>query len=294
MSKDVALVTYAELPDLVPGDRNLIEPLAELGLRVVAVRWDDAAVDWMQFAAVVIRSCWDYHERPAEFRQWVEHLVAQGVRLYNTPQTVFWNMEKSYLCGLAENGVKVIPSAWAQQGEAADLTALLDAQGWDKVVLKPTIGAGASGIRIVERAQATEHQAGFEALLTKSNVIIQPVLEAVREGEISLIFFDHEFSHAVRKVPDTGSIFVNMEYGGKNALFEASEALIATGKAILETARTLHNDEAYLFARVDGVIVDGEYLLMELELLEPELFLGIAPEASAQRLAQAIAKRALA
>lgn len=289
--RDVALVTYEGLPELVPGDQRLIQPLAALAIRAVAVRWDDPDVDWRQFAAVVIRSCWDYHERWAEFRQWVETLAEQGVPLYNSVQTVLWNMEKSYLRRLAENGVKTIPSVWANKGETPSLQDLLDAQGWDKVVLKPTIGAGAYGIKIVQREQAAAHQTEFEALLQQSHVIIQPVLEEVREGEISLLFFDHQFSHAVRKVPDTGSIFVNMEYGGRNALIEVDDALIATGKSIIDTARQVYNDEPYLFARVDGVIVNGEFLLMELELLEPELFLGIAPETSTQLLAEAIVKR---
>lgn len=292
--RDVALVTYVDLPELVPGDQRLIQPLAVLGIRAVAVRWDDAEVDWRQFAAVIIRSCWDYHERPAAFHHWVETVAAQGVRLYNPSQTVFWNMEKSYLRELAAQGVKIIPSIWANKGENPSLQGLLDAQGWDTVVLKPTIGAGAYGIRIVERAQATAHQAEFEALLSQSNVIIQPVLEEVRQGELSLIFFEHEFSHAVRKVPQTGSIFVNMEHGGANSAFEASDDLIATGRFILETACKVHGDEPYLFARVDGVMVNGEFLLMELELLEPELFLDKAPLSAAQRFAELIASRAFA
>lgn len=286
---EVALVTYHDLPDLSRSDQLLLEPLLQAGIQPVALSWDEPAVDWERFGAVVLRSCWDYHKRPEAFRQWVIRLREQKVRLYNPPQAVLWNMEKHYLRALNQQGIRTIPTVWLSQGESHSLADILDTHGWATAVLKPTIGASADGIALVTLENATQHQPLLTSLLAAHHVMVQPVVEAIRDGELSLVFFDGVFSYAIRKMPGSGSIFVNSAYGGSRMIADVSEQVIETAQSILETARRLTGDQPLLYARVDGVMVNGEFVLMELELIEPGLLMDVAPPHAAQHFARVIA-----
>jgi len=283
--KTVALVTYQAHPELSTSDQRLVVPLQECGLQAAAAPWDDPTIDWAVFDAVVLRSCWDYHTRPQEFRQWIERLKQDGVPLHNSADAVLWNMEKTYLRTLSEQGIKTIPTIWATQDEPLLLAEVLQKQGWSQAVLKPTIGASADGIQIVTAETTAQRQNSFEALLALGTVMIQPVIEAIREGELSLIFFGQTLSHVILKRPGPGTIFVNSAYGGSYGAVEVAPSVVDTARHILDVALNLTHDTGFLYARVDGVLVGGEFVLMELELIEPGLFLD---EASAQRFASAI------
>ena len=283
--KTVALVTYQASPQLSTSDQALVAPLQEHGYKAVAVHWDHPGADWAGFDAVVLRSCWDYHTRPQEFRQWIEHLQHAGVSLYNSADTVLWNMEKTYLRTLAQYGIKTIPTIWATQDAPLELVEVLKTQGWSQAVLKPTVGASADGIQIVTSQTAAQQQASFEALLAVGTVMIQPVIEEILEGELSLIFFGRTLSHAILKRPGQGTIFVNSSYGGSYSTVDVAPHVVETAQHILNVALTLTQETAFLYARVDGVLVEGEFMLMELELIEPGLFLD---QAAAQRFAATI------
>jgi len=266
-----------------------LEPLADQGIQAVAVAWDDPTVDWQRFDAVVLRSCWDYHKRSNEFKQWIRKLEALDVPLHNSPQTVLWNMEKTYLRELAQYGIRTIPTLWISSDEKRHLRELLKARGWQQAVLKPTIGASAYGIQVVLAENAEDHQPAFENLLTTSGVMVQPVVEEIQDGELSLVFFRHNFSHAIRKMPGSSTIFVNSAYGGSWQVVDVPQHTIDAAAAVLDNARRLTGDTSYLYARVDGVIVDAAFVLMELELIEPGLFLDTAPPDAAKHFARAIA-----
>lgn len=247
-------------------------------------------MDWQQFEAVILRSCWDYHHRPDEFRQWVTRLSNLNVPLHNSPRTVLWNMEKTYLRELAEYSIRTIPTLWVSQNDKPRLTELLASRNLHKAVLKPTIGASAYGVHVVLREDAEEHQEAFEYLLESSDVMIQPVVEEIKEGELSLVFFRHAFSYAIRKMPGSDSIFVNSAYGGACQAVEVSPRIVQTAQTVLDTAARLTGSARHLYARVDGVMVDGEFVLMELELIEPGLLLDVAPPQGTADFVEAIVK----
>lgn len=287
---DVALVTYQKLLSLSPSDQLLVAPLVQRGIHPVAVPWDDPDVDWQQFEAVILRSCWDYHHRPDEFRQWVTKLNTLNIPLHNPPQTVLWNMEKTYLRGLAEYGIRTIPTVWISQNEKPRLAELLASRNLHKAVLKPAIGASAYGVQVVSSEDAEGYQAVFEHLLESSAVMIQPVVEEIKDGELSLVFFRHAFSYAIRKMPGNDSIFVNSAYGGARQSIEVPSQIVQTAQTVLDTASRLTGSACHLYARVDGVMVDGEFVLMELELIEPGLLLDVVPPHGTADFVQAIVK----
>lgn len=282
----VALITSEALPDLYEDDRPLVPALAALGIEAVPAVWSDPAVDWTAFAALVIRTPWDYFMRPVEFRAWLEARIASGVRMCNAPEILTWNFDKAYLQDLAAAGATLVPTIVVPRGGDPDVVALARVRGWEDIVVKPTISGGAYCTHRFRLADAAAYRDEIAKILADRGLLIQPFLpEIQRDGELSLLFFDGEFSHAVRKRPKAGDYRVQFQFGGTNENVEVRPEWIAGARACIAAAPALP-----VYARVDGVIHDGAFLLMELEAFEPLMFLAREPEAPA-RFARAIAAR---
>lgn len=259
--------------------------LRRSGLDAEPVVWDDPAADWKSFDAVVIRSAWDYHLKPAIFSAWLSRLEAAGVPLWNPAPALRANAHKSYLKELEVRGIPVVPTLWASRG-GESLDRMLESRGWDEAVVKPAVSAGAFLTRRVRRGDPAG-QAALDEVLAHSDGMIQPYLaEVAEEGEWSFVFLDAEFSHAVLKTPGAGDFRVQRDHGGSTELREPPPELLAQArKAEAACPRPL------LYARVDGVRRGSRLLVVELELIEPCLFLSYRPD-SARRLAEAISARA--
>jgi len=293
----VALATSSRWPDLTLDDRLLVAALDELGIDARPAVWTDAAERWWECEAVVIRSCWDYHLAPDDFRAWLDRLEAARVPLWNPPPLARWNMDKRYLRALAERGVPVVPTAWIERGDAMPLAGVLAAHGWREAVVKPVVSASAhatwrTGAGPDAGAASSADEARFRAQRADGALMVQPFLDVIRDGgEWSLVFVDGEFSHAVRKRPAPGDFRVQQEHGGSAEPAAPPPALVEYGRAALAAAQAAAGSPAgALYARVDGCETDAGFLLMELELLEPSLFLG-AGDGAARRLADAIRRR---
>ena len=279
----IAFVTHGSLPGLSADDRLAVAELGRLGAEVEAAVWDDPGVRWASYDRVVIRSCWDYHLRPAAFLEWLGRLEGEGVSLWNPAPVVRANADKGYLVDLAAAGVPVVPTVRLERGEETDLTGLLADRGWDEAVVKPSVSASAFRTRRVRREDAAAVQAELEEMLKASGVLVQRFLPEIQTcGEWSFIFLGGEYSHAVLKRPKTGDFRVQEELGGSSVLERPAPALVEQARAVAATIPI-----PWLYARVDGVEIGGVFTLMELELIEPLLFLGWDPQAPA-RFAEAI------
>ena len=251
----VALATSEELPGLDPDDAPL---LAVLGADAEPAVWSDPSVDWSAYDAVLIRSVWDYFLRHDQFLAWVARVP---VPIWNPADTIRWNSVKTYLRELEAGGVRTIPTAWT--GEVP----------WEEAILKPTVAGGSLGLRRAEKGEPIEP--GWMA---------QPFLpDIVSAGELSVVFFDGEFSHAIRKIPAEGDIRVQPEYGGRVVAAEPTAAELARAEGVLDAA-----GRDLLYARVDFV---GDGMLIELEAIEPRFFFEYAPAEAPGRLAQALRRR---
>jgi len=281
----IAIATCAEHPRLAPDDRALPGALAARGVAAAPVVWDRLDPRGGGFDACLLRSAWDYHRRHPEFLAWAE-AVAAALPLWNPPELVAWSTDKEYLRELASAGVPTIPTAWLPRGEPAPLDELLEARGWTEAVLKPTVDLGADRLVRVRRGEP-RGQKRLDALLAGHEVMAQPFLTSVTSsGETSLVFFDGALSHAVRKLPRHGDFRVQSKWGGSVAAATPSVAQ----REVAERALARVSADP-LYARVDLVEgEDGTPLLIELELVEPNLYLGTAPGA-AERLAAAVAER---
>lgn len=281
----IALITYPALRELHDDDRLLASALRGLGIDSRPAVWSDSEIDWRSFEALVVRSPWDYFIRLAEFRAWLEARIASGVRMCNAAEILVWNFDKRYLEDLAASGIPIVPTISVAAGRSPDLAALARARGWDELVIKPTISGGAYATHRVRVADLEQHREVIATTLVDRGLLIQPFVPEIANGELSLLFFDGEFSHAVCKRPKAGDYRVQFQHGGTTERIEVAEATIAAARACLDGAPSLPT-----YARVDGVIVDGQFLLMELEVFEPLMFLAQEPLAAA-RFARAIQRR---
>lgn len=283
---EVAFVTYREHPQLTSDDRPLTAELERLGWGAGAYCWDEPGVHWAGFAAVVLRSCWDYHLRPDEFLDWLAMLDASGATLWNPTAVVRWNLDKHYLRELEAGGVAIPGTAWFEARQIPDLQGLLEERGWMDVVIKPTVSAAGHETWRSGVAQARADQVRLNHLVATGGVLIQEFIpEVVTQGELSLVYLAGHYSHAVRKRPAAGDFRVQERFGGSSDPDQAT----ATARAAAERALAAVPGD-WLYARVDGVERDGAFLVMELEVIEPSLFLAGAPDA-ARRFAQGIVER---
>jgi glutathione synthase/RimK-type ligase-like ATP-grasp enzyme len=279
----LALVTSRLHPQLIAEDRVLLDVFQKLGVAAEPVVWD-SEVDWRAFGAALVRTPWDYTWRREEFLDWAER-AGQATRLFNSARIARWSSHKGYLVELAARGVPVVPTAIVRSDEKLELAALARERGWDEVVVKPCVSAGA---RDTIRVPAATGQAAAETIRGRGDVMVQPYQRMVEgEGEHSLIFFDGEFSHAARKQPMLAQTSAPDAPGS----LEPTPTTVAADE--LETARQVlaRAPEPLLYARVDLVRDEtGQPRLMELEALEPRLYFHLHPPA-AERLARKLLHR---
>jgi glutathione synthase/RimK-type ligase-like ATP-grasp enzyme len=282
--KLVLCATCESIPNLTEDDQVLIAPLAKRGIEARAAVWSDRSVSWSAADAVVIRSCWDYHLRLEEFLRWIASLEQAGVRVWNPPAMLRGNADKIYLRELERKGVPIVPTLWPEAG--FQLGQELRERGWKKAVVKPRVSATAYRTALATVEEANGAQALVDDLLHGPGVMVQEFLEEVsKHGEWSLIFFAGQFSHAVIKTPKAGDFRVQHDFGGGEKIASAPDSVVQAASRVIAAL-----EGTPLYARVDGVESGGQFLLMELELIEPALFLRLA-EGAAERFAAAIAAR---
>ena len=273
----VALVTCVAHPQLSADDRLLLPALTEAGFDPLPLLWDDPAESWARHAAVIVRSCWDYHHRPREFHAWLDRLAAEGARVFNPVPLLRWNADKRYLRDLADAGIEVIPTAWVEQRDEASLADLAGARGWRHVVVKPSVSATAFETWRAGPDLTGEDEQRFRRLTGERPALVQPYLPDIERGELSLVFLDGQYSHAVLKRPRPGDFRVQTDFGGTVEPLRPEDHVVAAAARALAAA-----PGPTLYARVDLCLVNGRAQLMELELLEPALFFAHEPGAAAR------------
>lgn len=278
---NIGIVTCADFPALTDQEKPLVDLFAANRIRIAPLVWNDAHVDWKNFDCLILRSIWDYHLHIDDFFDWLNRLRQQQVRTLNSMEVVHWNRHKFYLRELAQKGVLIIPTLFFEKGSVID-PRFIENQGWDQAVIKPAVSANAHLTESFCIKDAAKVAARFQQLAKNRDWIVQSFMsEVTSNGEVSLIFINKQFSHAVLKTPAEGDFRVQADYGGRSVAYRPSQQLIDAGKGIIS-----HVPHPLLYARVDGVVRNTEFYLMELELIEPELFFHLAP-GSAERLVSA-------
>jgi len=264
----VGLATSEQYRSLTPDDRLAAAEFEHMGATVVPVVWSETKADDLRCDLLVVRSCWDYHLRPEAFLHWICE-AGRRMPVLNPAALLRWNADKRYLCELEAAGFPVPATIVIGPGSVTDPAALLRAHGMETAILKPAVSASAYGTFLL--ADNVQAEVSVSEWLRDKTMVLQEFVPEVRtRGEWSLIFLGAEFSHAVEKRPVEGEFRVQREYGGSaEAAPPPPEALLLAQQLVRKFA-----GEA-LYCRVDLVEAKRGWLLMELELIEPDLFFGL-------------------
>jgi len=269
----IALVTCRVLPEADNDADLLLETCLRAGLDARYAAWDDDSVDWAAFDLAILRSTWNYHRFESQFRQWIENARAR-TRLLNPPDLMLGNIHKSYLLELQGKGLPVVPTRIVTEPGFTRAV-----EGWDEVVVKPAVSASSY---LTERFVSHDVENGERFLLRvleHGDAMVQPFLKRVANGgEIAVVWIDREITHAVVKQPRFAD--------GHESVSTAVQPTAEQTGVVLRVLATL--DVAPLYARIDLMEADdGAWVLSELELIEPSLFLVQNPVA-AERLVRGI------
>ena len=271
---NIALVTYLDQgkydSDTVESeDDKLLNFLQAKGLTIRKVIWNDSNVNWDDYQFAVLKSPWDYFDLLEQFLDWLNLLEAKKVKLLNPIDVIRWNVDKHYLQEIQHAGLKIIPSIFVKQNEKINFRVFFKLFATEKLIVKPCVSGGAKNTFKVNPANANEIEKKLEELLETEDFIIQPFLpEILDSGEWSFIFFNGVYSHALVKQAKAGDFRVQPAHGGSVHPQNPDKKVIETAAGYVQKFA-----KNCLYARVDGVFVNGDFLLMELELVEPFLFL---------------------
>lgn len=281
--RSVVLATSLESPDLTPSDKLYAEALERSGCRVVAAAWDGPRESFAGVDAVVIRSTWGYYRTLEAFRAWTE-TVAAATHLFNSIGLIRWNLRKDYIGKLEAAGVRV-PRSTVVTGDARSIVQAFADTGWQRAVMKPATGASGYSVELLDRATVAAQADALSEDVRRGGMVIQEFLPEIAEGELSLVYFDGVFSHAIRKRPPAGEFRSNSRFGPTRNAERPPVGITEQGAACLRAL-----PELPLYARVDGVLRDGALIVIEVEVLEPALFMEFDPP-SADRFAAATVQR---
>lgn len=253
-----------------------IPPLEARGWSVEFVPWRKADVEWNAFDAVYVGTPWDYPEDVGGFVAALERIDRSRALLVNDLELIRWNIPKSYLRDLEERGADIVPSRWCGHFGIDELRRLWDELDTGRVVVKPVVSTNARDTFLLTREEAGRLEGQLSAVFRERPFIVQPFMEAIRsEGEYSLFYFGGEFSHAILKLPAAGDFRVQEEHGAAIAALLPEPGLVRTGDRVMDLVQP-----APAYARVDFVRgANGRFLLMELELVEPSMYLRMDPAA---------------
>ena len=280
----IIFTTCTRWPAISTSDRYVANVLTERGHLVAASPWNGAFNVFTEADLVLLRSNWDYHYAISDFEQWLNELEAHNIPVQNSLKLVRGNLSKSYMINLKRNGINVPDSAVIDTQQA--LERIFSQKQWTQAVIKPIYGASGHLVELIEGTEisgwARQHLHG-----SKRQWLVQEFLPQIRQsGELSIIFFNGEYAHAVQKKPKKDEFRINSQYQGQISRFEPEQIVIKQARSILNSLV-----EIPLYARLDGVLVnDNDFCLLELELNEPGLYFEQAPE-QAHQFAHAIEDR---
>jgi glutathione synthase/RimK-type ligase-like ATP-grasp enzyme len=279
----IAFLTMHSLVGFECDDELALEPLRRRGIEVALIPWREPT-DWRQFDAMIVRSPWDYQSRLPEFLQVLRQIDRSGTPLWNPLPLLEWNLHKSYLLELQSRGVPIVPTIRAENLTVERLRLLPGELGTGEIVIKPIVGAGAQRTHRLRFPWTREAEEAAVADHMNSEYLAQPYLPAIaEEGEFSLIYFQGQLSHAILKTPKPGDFRSQEEFGSQLKEVTPDASLRSHGDRVLAALSITP-----LYGRVDLVRHRDEFLLMEVELVEPALYLSKSPGA-AERFADALA-----
>ena len=286
MDRRCAYLTMDDMGDFVSDAELSVAPMAELGWAVEMVPWR-RDVDWDDYDLVYICTPWDYQDDVAAFMDVLETIERSAATLVNRLDLVRWNLKKTYLRELEMRGADIVPSLFFERFDTDKVAACFAAHDTDRIVVKPVVGANADHIYVLTEPLAGATVDELQRVFADRPFFVQPFVDSVQsEGEYSLFFLGGDYSHAILKKPKQGDFRTQEEHGADILSIEAPAALVQTARHVLGVV-----SPQPVYVRADFVRGRGRFLLMELELIEPSLYLRTDPGAP-DRFASALARAA--
>lgn len=279
MSQHIAIVSYfstgAYDANTIDEDQLLSSILTQEGISHEIVAWSDPQVVWSRFTTLLIKSTWDYFDYYPAFLNWIAEIQQLQIPVLNSLETILWNSSKRYLLEIEQKGYPVIAGMILEKGKPVNMAQIQEKIKSEIWVVKPLVSGGAKNTLKIPVSEWEKFVPQVQALVEEEDFLVQPFVPEVAEvGEYSLIFFNQVLSHAVLKTPAKEDFRVQHYFGGTIQTIQPSSALLSSCQALVDEFGA-----GTLYARVDGVVIAGEFHLMELELIEPYLFLGLADQA---------------
>ncbi|MBG6063437.1 glutathione synthase/RimK-type ligase-like ATP-grasp enzyme [Flavobacterium sp. CG_9.1] len=280
----IALLTCEKLPDLNPEDQKIIPALAQHKIESSAVIWNNKNINWTDYDYLIFRNTWDYFEKETEFKLWLDHIEKLGIKTLNPIEVIKQNIHKFYLREMEQQGITILPTLFIDKTNHLDLVKRIPSH-WKKAVIKPAFSAGSYLTEVFEVANSTEINQQYASIALEKELLVQQFMPQIQTlGETSFIFFNKKFSHAVNKKPVDGDFRVQSLFGGIYTLVHPSQDMIQKAQKVVDTFK-----EDLLYARVDGILIDQELYLMEVECIEPDLYFNLS-ENSLERFVASIVK----
>ncbi|MEW2922156.1 hypothetical protein AB1A65_11845 [Muricauda sp. ANG21] len=272
-------------------DRLVLEALQNQGLKAIRKSWDDQEFDWSSTKYALFRTTWDYFDRFPEFAKWLE-ATSQKTQFINSKKLIHWNIDKHYLQDLSKAGVTIPKTYFVESGTKITLEEAfqhaINTMGFQPsaFILKPCVSGAARHTYKIKKESIEAHEAVFQKLISEEAMMLQEFQEnIIKEGEISMMVFNGEFTHAVLKVAKPGDFRVQDDFGGTVHQHEPTQEQIDFATSVVHAA-----PELPIYARVDIFKDnDDDWALAELEIFEPELWFRLNPKA-ADILSQSIMK----
>jgi glutathione synthase/RimK-type ligase-like ATP-grasp enzyme len=263
----IGILTCDKLPELLASEQVLIPALSKHNIDAKPVIWNDPNIDWGTFDYLIFRNTWDYFEKETEFNLWLDHIEKLGVKTLNPIAIIKQNKHKFYLREMEKQGILILPTLFIDKTKALNLKEIIPSH-WKKAVIKPAFSAGSYLTEVFDIESIDRINILYQNVAQEKELLLQEFMPEIQTlGETSFIFFNKKFSHAVNKKPAEGDFRIQSQFGGKYALTKPNLELIEKAQNIVNT---FQGD--LLYARVDGIVIENELHLMEVECIEPDLY----------------------
>jgi glutathione synthase/RimK-type ligase-like ATP-grasp enzyme len=267
----IAILTCDQLPNLNLADQPLIKELAKHNIVASPMVWDDPNTNWSDFDYLIFRNTWDYFEKEIQFNLWLNKIEQLGIKTLNSIAVIKQNKHKFYLREMEKQGVRILKTIFIDKTDKLNIQDLIPSY-WKRAVIKPAFSAGSYLTEVFESVNSNHINTKYQTIAAEKELLLQEFMPEIQTlGETSFIFFNKKFSHAVNKKPAEGDFRIQVQFGGQYTLINPDKELIEQAQKVVD----LFN-ENLLYARVDGIIINNQLHLMEVECIEPDLYLNLS------------------
>ena len=270
----IALLTCSDLPNLTDADQLIIPELAKHNIIAIPAVWNDKNINWENFDLLIFRNTWDYYEKQTEFDAWLNKIELLDIKTLNPIAVINRNKHKFYLRELENQGINIIKTLFIDKTNNLNLQQIIPSH-WQKAVIKPAYSGGSFQTELFDIDNVDKICQKYKTIASEKELLLQEFMPEIKTlGETSFVFFNKKFSHAVNKQAINDDFRIQKQYGGIYSIIYVTPEIIAKAQKVVNTF-----PENLLYARVDGIVIENEIYLMEIECLEPDLYFNLKENA---------------